>query len=103
MREDLHGAQAPVKHSHCRKACAPRILPPVTSETLLTKKRKALGLTVAQVAEAVGTDQANLWRIEKGEQTPKRDLARKLHAFYGGALDIGAIYDPTYKPKRAAA
>ncbi len=68
---------------------------PVTDH-LMTQIRKSRKLSLAQVAEVVGTDQANLSRIEKGEQNPKRELARKLHQFYGGAVPLGAIYDPQY-------
>ncbi len=55
---------------------------------------------MAEVAEVVGTDQANLYRIEKGTQVPKRTLARALHKYYGGAIHIGAIYDPEFVARK---
>ncbi len=64
--------------------------------SLLTQLRKERGLSLAQVAEVVGTDQANLYRIENGTQVPKRELARALHKFYDGKIPIGAIYDPSF-------
>lgn len=66
------------------------------SESLMTQTRKSRGLSLAQVAEVVGTDQANLSRIEKGQQVPKQELARKIHKFYDGAVPLGAVYDPDY-------
>lgn len=66
------------------------------SSFLIAQTRKSRGLSLEAVAREVGTDQANLSRIEKGAQVPKRDLARALHRFYGGAVPLGAIYDPEY-------
>jgi transcriptional regulator with XRE-family HTH domain len=65
-------------------------------DSLMTQIRKSRGLSLAAVAEKVGTDAGNLSRVEKGEQVPKRDLARALHKFYGGAVALAAIYDPDY-------
>lgn len=69
---------------------------------LMTQIRKSRGLSLAQVAETVSTDVANLYRIEKGEQVPKRALARALFDFYDGAIPLGAIYDPEYHAQRVA-
>jgi len=69
--------------------------------SLLTQTRKSRGLSLAQVAVVVGTDPTNLLRVEKGEQVPKRALARKLYAFYGGAVELGAIYDPEFSADQA--
>lgn len=66
------------------------------SSTLLTQTRKSRGLSLDQVAGEVKTDPTNLSRVEKGQQMPKRDLARSLFEFYGGAVPLGAIYDPTF-------
>jgi transcriptional regulator with XRE-family HTH domain len=77
-----------------------RRLSPVPS--LLTQTRKSRGLSLAQVAKVVGTDPTNLLRVEKGEQVPKRALARKLFEFYGGAVELGAIYDPEFHAERQA-
>lgn len=65
-------------------------------ESLMTQMRKARNLSLEQVAETVGTDQANLSRVEKGKQVPKRALARRLFEFYGGAVPLAAIYDPEF-------
>ena len=83
-----------------RRAHVFRTLPPVPS--LLTQTRKSRGLSLAQVAAVVGTDPTNLLRVEKGEQVPKRALARKLFNFYGGAVELGAIYDPEFTAEQAA-
>lgn len=65
-------------------------------ESLMTQMRNARNLSLEQVAKTVGTDQANLSRVEKGKQVPKRPLARKLFEFYGGQVPLAAIYDPEF-------
>lgn len=60
----------------------------------LAQMRKARGLSLEEVAEKTGTDQANLSRIERGLQIPKRETARNLWHFYQGQVPVGAIYDP---------
>lgn len=75
----------------------------IEPDNLLTQTRKSRGLSLEQVATEVGTDQANLWRLEQGKQVPKRDLARRLFAFYGGTVPLGAIYDPQFYSERARA
>ena len=60
----------------------------------LAQMRKARGLSLEEVAAKVGTDQANLSRIERGLQIPKRETARGLWQFYDGQVPVGAIYDP---------
>lgn len=62
----------------------------------MTQIRKSRNLSLEQVAEQVGTDQANLSRVEKGRQIPKRELARKLFEFYAGSVPLAAIYDPDF-------
>lgn len=66
------------------------------NDTPLRAERKRLGLSVRAVAEAVGYDPSNLSRLELGQHTPPRDVARALHAFYGGAVPMAGIYDPTF-------
>jgi transcriptional regulator with XRE-family HTH domain len=65
--------------------------------TLLRLERKRRGLSVRVVAEAVGCDRTNLSRLELGQQTPTRSVARALHAFYSGAVPLGDVYDPTFR------
>lgn len=64
--------------------------------SLLQQTRKSRGLSLDAVAHEVGTDPTNLSRVEKGTQIPKRELARALFSFYGGAVPLGAIYDPQF-------
>lgn len=64
--------------------------------SLLQQTRKSRGLSLDIVAREVGTDPTNLSRVEKGSQIPKRELARSLFEFYGGAVPLGAIYDPEF-------
>ena len=62
----------------------------------MLQTRKSRGLLLEEVAEAVGTDPGNLSRIERGLQPPKKDLARALYKFYGGAVPLALVYDPTF-------
>lgn len=52
-------------------------------ETPLRRLRRARRLTVAEVSRAIGIDQGNLSRIERGEQFSRR-AAAALVAYYGG-------------------
>lgn len=54
-------------------------------ETPLRRLRKRRGLTVAEVSRAIGIDQGNLSRIERGEQFSRR-AASALVAYYGTEL-----------------
>lgn len=65
-------------------------------DTLLTQIRKSRGLSLDDVALKVGTTAGTLSRVERGSQTPKKDLARGLHKFYGGAVPLGQIYDAAF-------
>lgn len=62
----------------------------------MTQTRKSRGLSLDVVADAVGTDPTNLSRVEKGQQMPKRDLARALYNFYDAVVPLGSIYDPEF-------
>lgn len=73
-----------------------RETPHAMRNTLMTQTRKSRGLSLDKVAAEVGTDPTNLSRVEKGQQVPKRELARELFKFYGGAVPLGAIYDPEH-------
>lgn len=64
--------------------------------SLMTQLRKSRGLSLDALARQVGTDQANLSRVERGLQIPNRDLARSLYRFFDGAIPLGAIYDPDF-------
>lgn len=63
----------------------------------LREARKARRETLAAVAEAVETDVGNLSRIERGEQMPQRELARRLFDHFGGSVPLGVIYDPGHR------
>lgn len=62
----------------------------------MVQQRKSRGVSLAVVAEVVGTNPANLSRVERGEQTPKPELARALYRYYGGTVPLGLIYDPHF-------
>lgn len=65
--------------------------------TSLRTSRKARNLTLVELATAVGTDAANISRIERGVQTPSKELARKLFEFFEGDVPLGSIYDPDHQ------
>lgn len=71
--------------------------------SLMTQTRKSRGLSLDTVAAKVDTDPTNLSRVEKGQQMPKRELARALFRFYGGAVPLSAIYDPEFHAENDAA
>jgi transcriptional regulator with XRE-family HTH domain len=75
---------------------ASRKLTGVTYQSL-RDARKARDLTLVKLAEIVGTDAANISRIERGMQTPSKELARKLFEHFDGTVELGVIYDPEHK------
>jgi ribosome-binding protein aMBF1 (putative translation factor) len=76
---------------------------PTEPKTLMTQTRKSRGLSLEVVAAKVKTDPTNLSRVEKGQQMPKRELARALFRFYGGSVPLSAIYDPEFHAETDAA
>lgn len=70
---------------------------PTETETLLRAERKRRGLSVRAVAEAIGYDPSNLSRLELGQHTPPRDVARALHKFYRGKVPLADVYDPMFR------
>lgn len=51
---------------------------------LFTRKRECQGLTLRQVAEAIGTSYSHLWEIENGKHAnPTIKTLAKLQDFYG--------------------
>lgn len=66
----------------------------------LKEARKQRAITLAALAEAVGTDVGNMSRIERGQQMPGRELAARLHAYFDGAVDWPAILGITDADRR---
>jgi transcriptional regulator with XRE-family HTH domain len=64
--------------------------------TQLRKTREASGKSIRQVAGETGIPRSVLQRIETGAGSVKRKHARALFDYYGGAVPLGAIYDPTF-------
>jgi transcriptional regulator with XRE-family HTH domain len=58
--------------------------------------RRAMHLTLSDVATLVETTPGNLSRIERGLTVPSKDVARRLFDVFEGAVELGAIYDPTH-------
>lgn len=70
---------------------------------LMEQVRRSRGLRLSEVASDVDCDPSNLGKVERGEQIPKRRLARRLFEFYGGAVPLAAIYDPEYAARKRVA
>lgn len=70
---------------------------------LMAQVRRSRGLGLAEVAREVETDPSNLAKVERGEQIPKRRLARNLFKFYAGSVPLAAIYDPEFVAEVPAA
>ncbi len=59
--------------------------------------REKRGLTLHALAVLVGSDVGNLSRIERGVQTPSRELAAKICEQFGGEIDeMQLIYPERY-------
>lgn len=63
---------------------------------LLRRARIASGKTAEEVCEAVGCTRPTLYRVEAGEVTPKRPLARRFFNLYNGSVPLAHIYDPEF-------
>ncbi len=64
--------------------------------TKLRQAREVSGLTVDAICEVVGCTRATLYRVEKGETTPRQDHARGLFRLYKGKVPLANIYDPLF-------
>lgn len=63
----------------------------------LRRARERRGLTLKEVADQVAIDQGNLSRIERGEQTPAKNLAEALCKFFGHEVtEMQIIYPERY-------
>lgn len=60
----------------------------------LREARERRGLTLREVANAVAMDQGNLSRVERGEQTPSKELAEALSNFFDREIDEMQIIYP---------
>jgi transcriptional regulator with XRE-family HTH domain len=69
--------------------------------TTLRAAREARGETLTEVSAACGTDAGNLSRIERGEQIPSKELARRLFNHFDQVVELGAIYDPAHSESAA--
>lgn len=69
-------------------------------ENVVQEARIVMGFTLKQVAQAIGSNEPSVSRIERGQQMGRRETYRALHKFYGKILTLGEIYDPTYHKKR---
>ncbi len=63
---------------------------------LLRRARIASGKTADEICDAAGCTRPTLYRVEAGEVTPKRPLARRLFNLYKGTVPLAHIYDPEF-------
>lgn len=66
-------------------------------KTPLRLARERREMTIVQVSTATGIDPGNLSRIERGCQTPSKDLAEKLAQFFDNEVtEIQILYPERY-------
>lgn len=68
-------------------------------DTPLKLEREKRKLSVTDLCKKLRVHPQNYYRIERAEQTPKRELARRIHKFFRGEVSLGEIYDPEYSQK----
>lgn len=71
--------------------------------SLLRLARDESGMTVEEICSKVDCKKPTLYRVEKGEVTPKRPLARALFNLYRGRVPLAHIYDPEFAGEVRAA
>lgn len=62
--------------------------------TPLERKRKGLKLTVEQVASSIGCSPPNYWRIESGDQQPRKKLLKAILEFFNDEISEMEILFP---------
>lgn len=66
-------------------------------KTPLRLARERREMTIVQVSTATGIDPGNLSRIERGCQTPSKDVAEKLAKFFDNEVtEIQILYPERY-------
>ncbi len=70
---------------------------------LLRRARRESGKTADQICDEVRCTRPTLYRVEAGEVTPKRPLARALFRIYNGVVPLSHIYDPEFAGEVRAA
>ena len=65
-------------------------------DTPLKIAREKRKLSVTDLCKKLGTHPQNYYRIERGEQSPKRELARLIFEYFDGKVSLAEIYDPEY-------
>lgn len=65
-------------------------------DTPLKLAREKRKVSVTHLCEELGTHPQNYYRIERGEQSPKRELARVIFEYFDGSVSLAEIYDPEY-------
>lgn len=73
--------------------------------TPLRKLRLDRGLTLAEVSRSVGTDPANLSRVETAKQPATPELAERLVSYYGkdSISELHILYPRRFQPSERAA
>lgn len=61
----------------------------------ITKVREREGISVSELARRIGTDAANVRRLERGKHTPRWDTAVAIASALGASLDdFRSAHDP---------
>lgn len=64
--------------------------------TPLRNARQAARKKLREVADAVGTSEGNLSRVECGKQTATPELAEKLARYFGTVTEVEILYPERY-------
>lgn len=71
-------------------------------KTPLRLIRERNNKTILDVALAIGIDQGGLSRIERGKQTPTKDVAEKLANYFSGEInEIHILYPERFAHKNS--
>lgn len=60
----------------------------------LEAERTKRGLSCAAVADALAISEASYWRIENGQQTPRKPLCTAIYTYFGGSVTEMEILYP---------
>jgi transcriptional regulator with XRE-family HTH domain len=64
-------------------------------------KRRGLGLSLRDAADAIGVSAATLSRVETGDRLPGRDCLLRIAQWLGVRLDLSGLPRPAMRRRRA--
>ncbi len=72
----------------------------LTLARAVVERRREMGISQEELAEQMGTSQAQVWRIESGQGNPQLATLEKLRSLLGLRVDIGpaVIHEESEQP-----